>query len=260
MKRNVELKKLMANQALELAQYEAEMEKRKIDIEMQKEKIASEMKFKVQLEEKEVDLLALEDHDSASNEDNSVVKNECDPRHSLQPQLPKQERKANWVANCRQETKPLNPKAVEFAPQFLGTNSTQAVLLRVTTLQAMQPVTFSGSAADFPVFRRGIRDNLEDDLLSDVQKIEFLPKFVTGEAYDVVTRSAGCSYEDIVAHLEDGYGQPAAVAAACIQELTVGPKLGNRDLRVYVTLQDNSSVPPRDYRGTMNSNQALLRI
>ena len=139
LKRNVELKKLMAKQALELAHYEAEMEKRKIDIEMQKEKIAREMRFQVQLEEKEVDLLALEDYDSASNEKNSVVKNECDPRLPLEPQLPKQERTVNWVANCQQETKPLNPKAVEFAPQ-LGMNSTQAVLLRVTTLQAMQPV------------------------------------------------------------------------------------------------------------------------
>ena len=34
---------------------------------MQKGKIAREMIFKVQLEEKEVDLLALEDYDSASN-------------------------------------------------------------------------------------------------------------------------------------------------------------------------------------------------
>ena len=65
----------------------------------------------------------------------------------------------------------------------------------------MQP-EFSGSAADFPVFRKRIRDDLEDGLLSDAQKIEFLPKFVTGEAYDVVERSARCSYEDIVANLE----------------------------------------------------------
>ena len=74
---------------------------------------------------------------TASNEENSVVKNECNPRFSLEPQLRKngkQERTANWVANCQQETKPLNPKADEFAPQ-LGTNSTQAVLLRVTTLK-----------------------------------------------------------------------------------------------------------------------------
>ena len=107
--------------------------------------------------------------------------------------------------NSRQQPRfPLNPKAAEFAP-CLGPNSTQAILLRVTTLQAMQPVKFKGNAADFPVFRRRIRDNLEDGLLSDAQKIEFLPKFVSGEAYDVVARSAGCSYEDIVANLEDRY-------------------------------------------------------
>ena len=46
----------------------------------------------------------------------------------------------------------------------------------------------------------------------------------------MVARSTGCSYEDIVANLKDRYGQPATVAAACIEKLTVGPKLGNRDL------------------------------
>ena len=66
-------------------------------------------------------------------------------------------------------------------------------------------------------------------LHTDAQKIEFLPKFVSGEAYDVVARCTGCPYEDIVANLEDRYGQPATVAAACIDKLTVGPKLGNRD-------------------------------
>ena len=54
---------------------------------------------------------------------------------------------------------------------------------------------------------------------------------MTGEAYDVVARSAGCPYKDILANLEDRYGQPATVTAACIQELTVGPKLGNRDFK-----------------------------
>ena len=230
MKKNVELKKLIAEQAAELAQYEAEMEKKKIDIEMQKAKMAREIRFKAQLAEKEYDLLSLEDGDSASTGDNSVIKNEVDHTLPLEPQLPKQEQTANWIASCHKETtkRPLNPKAAEFAP-CSGTNSTQAILLRVTTLQAMQPVKFSGNAADFPVFRSRIRDNLEDGLLSDAQKIEFLPKFVSGEAYDVVARSAGCSYEDIVANLEDRYGQPATVAAACIEKLTVGPKLGNRD-------------------------------
>lgn len=54
---------------------------------------------------------------------------------------------------------------------------------------------------------------------------------MTGEAQDVVARSAGCSYEDIVANLEDRYGQPATVATALIEKLTVGPKQGNRDFK-----------------------------
>lgn len=67
--------------------------------------------------------------------------------------------------------------------------------------------------------------------MSDAQRIEFLPKLMSGEAYEVVERSAGCSYDDIVAILEERYGQPAAVAAACIEILTTGPKLGNRDFK-----------------------------
>ena len=118
MKKNVELKKLIAEQAAELAQYEAEMEKKKIDIEMQKAKMAREIRFKAQLAEKEYDLLSLEDGDSASTGDNSVIKNEVDHTLPLEPQLPKQEQTANWIASCHKETtkRPLNPKAAEFAP------------------------------------------------------------------------------------------------------------------------------------------------
>ena len=47
----------------------------------------------------------------------------------------------------------------------------------------------------------------------------------------MVERSERCSYDDIVAILEERYGQPAAVAAACIEMLTTGPKLGNRDFK-----------------------------
>ena len=103
---------------------------------------------------------------------------------------------------------PLTPKAAAFAP-CLGTNSTQAVLLRLSAIQAMQAVKFSRNAANFPVFLGRIRDNIEYGLLSDAQKIEFVRKFVSGEGCDVVARSAGCSYEDFVANLGDRYGQPA---------------------------------------------------
>jgi len=79
-------------------------------------------------------LLSLEDANSASNEENSVVKNKVEYTLSLEHQLPKQEKTANWIASCHKETaeRPLNPEASEFAPCKV-TNSTQTILLRVTT-------------------------------------------------------------------------------------------------------------------------------
>ena len=124
----------------------------------------------------------------------------------------------------------------------------------------MQPVKFNWSAADFPVFRRRIRDNLKYGLLTDVQQIEFLPKFVTGEACDVVARSAGCPYKDILASLEDRYGQPATVTAACIQELTVGPKLGNRDFKGLRNFAEPLQCAIKRLQGTMNAKQALPQV
>ena len=170
----------MAEQAFELAHYEAEMEKKKIDIDMQKQKIAKQMRFEAQLEEKEVDLLAKEDDEFASSDESFMEKSELESTLPLQPPLPKEEKTANWVAKCYQATtkRPLNSKATVFAPHSTidikenisppgnlqptntppnenramtngpdGTTdervtdtpaNSQAVLLRVTTLQAMQ--------------------------------------------------------------------------------------------------------------------------
>ena len=90
--------------------------------------MAGQIRFKAQLVDKEYDLLSLEDGDSASNEDNSIVENEVDHTFPLEPHLPKQKQIANWFINCHKETtkRPLTPKAAAFAP-CLGTNSTQAV-------------------------------------------------------------------------------------------------------------------------------------
>ena len=49
-------------------------------------------------------MLSLEGGDSTSNEESSVVKNEVDHTFPLEPQLPKQEQTANWIANCLKET------------------------------------------------------------------------------------------------------------------------------------------------------------
>ena len=101
---------------------------------------------------------------------------------------------------------------------------------------------------------------MKDGLLTDVQQIEFLPKFVTGEACDVVARSAGCPYKDILASLEDRYGQPATVTAACIQELTVGPKLGNRDFKGLRNFAEQLQCAIKRLQGTMNAKQALPQV
>ena len=61
MKKNVELEKIMSDRAVELAQYEAEMEKKKCILKWKRRK------WLAQLAEKEYDLLSLEDADSASN-------------------------------------------------------------------------------------------------------------------------------------------------------------------------------------------------
>ena len=168
---------------------------------------------------------------------------------------PEKKKIDRWSAGL--DSKPLNPKAADFVPErnsptavtaFPGATAkakitekysanelstrdvdSTVVLLKLTMLQAMQPVKFSGNPSDYPAFRDRLRDNLEDEVLSDSQKLEFLPKFVTGEVYEVIERVAGCSYEAIMEILHECYGNPAAVAAACIENLTNGPKLSNND-------------------------------
>ena len=70
---------------------------------------------------------------------------------------------------------------------------------------------------------------MEDRILNDSQKLECRPKFLSCKAYEVLERVAGCSYDSVLRILHERYGQPAAVAAACIESLTKGPKLQNND-------------------------------
>ena len=95
-------------------------------------------------------------------------------------------------------------------------------------LQGMHPIKFSGNPSNYPTFRNRLRDNL-DGILNDSQKLEFLPKFWSGEAFEVVERVSGCSYDSVLRILHERYGQLAAVTVACIESLTMGPKLQNND-------------------------------
>ena len=49
------------------------------------------------------------------------------------------------------------------------------------------------------------------------------------EVHEVAERVSGCSYDSVLRILHERYGQPAAVAAACIESLPNGPKLQNND-------------------------------
>lgn len=65
----------------------------------------------------------------------------------------------------------------------------------------------------------------------------------------MVERSVGCSYDDIIATLEEHYGQLATVAAACINMLTTGPKLGNRDFKGLLNFAEQLQCASRRLEG-----------
>ena len=73
---------------------------------------------------------------------------------------------------------------------------------------------------DFPLFR---------DLLTDAQRVEYFPKFVTGEALEVVNRNRGCSFNEIMKTLEERFGHTIRVTEACIEDLVAGPRLTYED-------------------------------
>ena len=187
-----------------------------------------------------------------------------------------------WSAGL--DAKPLNPEAADFVPEqnppaaataFPGSTAkakiaerltanelstrdvdSTVVLLKLTMLQAMQPVQFSGNPSDYTTFRERLHDNLEDEVLSDSQKLEFLPKFVTGEVYEVLARVAGCSYEAIMEILHECYGNPAAVAVACIENLTNGPKLSNSDYTGLRNLADKLEAAAKNSVAAMSKKRA----
>ena len=45
----------------------------------------------------------------------------------------------------------------------------------------LAPTQFGGNPADFPFFRDQVRTHLDSKLLTDAQRVEYLPKFLKGE-------------------------------------------------------------------------------
>ena len=104
-----------------------------------------------------------------------------------------------------------------------------AAMWKIQLLNGVTPTQFSGHPADFPFFRDEVRTHLESELLTDAQRVMYLPKFLTGEALEVVNRNRGCSYEELLKTLEERFGQAVQVTQACIEELVDGPKFESGD-------------------------------
>ena len=100
-----------------------------------------------------------------------------------------------------------------------------AAMRKAQMLNGMQPTRFSRNPVDFPFFCDQFHTHLEGDFLTDAQRVEYLPKFVTGEALEVVKRNRGCSFNDIMKTLEERFGQTIRVMQACIEDLVAGPRL-----------------------------------
>ena len=104
-----------------------------------------------------------------------------------------------------------------------------AAMLKIQLLNGIKPTQFSGKPADFPFLRKQLSEHLESQFLSDAQRVEYLPKFLCGDALEVIKRNRGCLYDDLVNILENRYGRPIQVSQACIEELVSGPKLNYGD-------------------------------
>ena len=66
----------------------------------------------------------------------------------------------------------------------------------------------------------------ESELLSDAQKVEYLPKFLCGKALEVVRRNRGCNFKTLMDTLEERYGQSTRIAQACIRRPGIWPQVG----------------------------------
>ena len=208
---------------------ELEMERKKIELEFEKKKRACELKFQIQIAEKEAQLLEDDNSDSSSQRGLRGKSG-----FEFLTTMSDEEKIKKWRASCADKNKkpkhdpePKN-EAQKDKPVIEG-NQTSAILLKLTMLQGMHPIKFSENRTDYPTFRNRPRDNLEHGILNASQKLEFPPKFLSGEAYEVVERVSGCSYDSGLRILHERYGQRAAVTAACIESLTKGPKMQNND-------------------------------
>lgn len=107
--------------------------------------------------------------------------------------------------------------------------SAQDRTVKLMYLNTIDPVKFSGSPRDFPEFKKRINAMLDDGILNDSEKVELLPKFLTGDPLLMLKRLQGRSYSSIVSRLEERYGHPTLVANSFISDLISGSNIQAND-------------------------------
>ncbi|XP_022784666.1 LOW QUALITY PROTEIN: uncharacterized protein LOC111325175 [Stylophora pistillata] len=141
------------------------------------------------------------------------------------------------------------PKAVSVTKQEENTPKDHvAAMWKVQLLNGIVPTQFSGNPAEFPFFREQTRTHLESELLNDAQRVDYLPKFLKGEALKVIQRNRGCSYDDLMRTLKERFGQPIQVSQAYIEDLVSGPRLTYGD-----------SVSLQNFAEELNTASKILR-
>ena len=76
-----------------------------------------------------------------------------------------------------------------------------------------------------------------------------MPKFLQGEALDVVERNRGCSYRVLIQTLQERFGRPAQIAQACIDDLVSGPKLTPGDNTGLLNFADKLNTATKVLKG-----------
>lgn len=101
----------------------------------------------------------------------------------------------------------------------------QAKQAKLMYLATCSPVKFDGSPRDYPSFEDRVFDTFGDNLLSDGEKIDILPKFLSGAALLKLQSLRGHSFGSIINRMKQAYGHPRLVVNSFITQLTSGPQL-----------------------------------
>lgn len=99
-------------------------------------------------------------------------------------------------------------------------------------------LNLNGESDKFSIFRKEVRNHLEDSFLPDSYKKSFLRKFLVGEALQVFPSNSALSFVHIMELLEQRFGNPVDLTEAWIRKLADALKIGLSDSREITNLSN----------------------